>query len=501
MPTLRPTGRFHALFILVLCASIGRGQNEEDALRLSSVSPGGTARSIGVANAFGALGADAVSIAINPAGLGLYRTSELSLTPGLEVNSVAASYHGSTASNTTTRAFFNNLALAINNPGRSGSAWRSSTFGVIYDRQATHHWDRQAVGLGVPTSILDAFALDADGYLPDELFDALPFTSGLAYDAYGIDPAAPLDSLGTSYLAALPFGTKVDQTHTIESKGATSNTSFFYSANYMDRMYVGISLGIIGHRYSSTTLHTETTPDESVDLENVTYREDLVTSGNGVDLKIGFIGRLTDRLRAGAAFHTPMWTQLNDTYSSDVRTNFRTPGSDGRTGYSAESPEGLFSYRVNSPWRAVLSAAYIAGGHGLFSIDYEYADYRRMRMRESSKIVDPYDFATENAVIEDSFRPVHSVRVGTEWRSGNWYYRMGWGIVPNAYEKDETRHAQAMMTYAGGIGYRTDHFSLDLGFNYQSSGFKYYQYNPSLAEVTSEERGTFRSLVTVAFRP
>ncbi|MBK7114289.1 MAG: hypothetical protein IPH60_17850 [Flavobacteriales bacterium] len=85
---------------LVRCGSLGlclfalnvSAQNETDALRLSSISPGGTARSIGLANAFGALGADGVSIAINPAGMGLFRTSEISLTPGFDVNNVRSNY-------------------------------------------------------------------------------------------------------------------------------------------------------------------------------------------------------------------------------------------------------------------------------------------------------------------------------------------------------------------------------------------------------------------------
>ncbi|MEZ4739036.1 MAG: hypothetical protein R2818_06675 [Flavobacteriales bacterium] len=476
------------------------GQNEDDALRMSTVTPGGTARSIGVANAFGALGADGVSIAINPAGLGIYRTSEVSMTPGLEVNSVASSYYGSVSTNSATRAFFNNLALVINAPSNSGSKWRSSTFGVIYDRQATNRWDRQAVGYGIPSSMLDALALDAEGNLPDELYDNRPFTSALAYETYGIDPADPVDSMGTSYISALPAGALVDQQQTVESKGATSNTSFFYSANYMDKLYVGLSVGIIGHRYSSTTTHTEDTPDGSVDLKSMTFREELGTSGNGLDVKAGAIYRLTDKLRTGLAFHSPRWMQLNDTYITDMRTSFRSAGIDGRTDYSAESPDGLFSYRINTPWRTVLSAGYVTNA-GLISIDYEYVDYRNMRLRPMNNVQDPYDFANENAVIRETFRQVHSVRVGTEWRSGNWYYRMGWGILPNAFDKDEARHAAALKTYAAGLGYRTDRLSLDLGVNYQTNGYNYYQYDPMLVDVTRETRSTVRTLVTVAWRP
>lgn len=73
-----------ALLINLACSTWA--QNETDALRFSTLTQGGTARSNGMANAFGALGADPVAVAINPAGLGLYRTSEISFTPALDVN-------------------------------------------------------------------------------------------------------------------------------------------------------------------------------------------------------------------------------------------------------------------------------------------------------------------------------------------------------------------------------------------------------------------------------
>ena len=250
--------------LIVLCLGLGgHAQNEDDALRVSMNAPGGTARSIGLANAFGALGADGSVISINPAGFGLFRTSELSTTPAFEVNGVKSLYYGTSASETKSRFYIGNMLLALNSPADQGSNWRSSTFGVAYDRTATHHWKRQAVGDRVGSSILDDFASQAAGILPDSLYNALSFTSGLAYDAYGINPN---DTLGTTYSPALPFGADVQQVHTIDSRGANNTTSFFYSANWMDRLYIGLSVGIVGHRFTRTTTHSETTLDEAVDL-------------------------------------------------------------------------------------------------------------------------------------------------------------------------------------------------------------------------------------------
>jgi hypothetical protein len=489
--------RFFVLIFLLLPVLPASAQNEEDALRISKVFPGGTGRSTGLANAYGAIGADPASIAINPAGFGLYRTSDLSLTPSFEVNDARANHYGREAGDTQNRFFFNNLALVLNNPSEGGD-WRSGTFGVVYDRQASHHWQRVAQGDAVPSTIVQSFVNEAQGTFEADLLDFFPFTSGLAWETYAIDP---FDSVSTDYFGGIPMGSPTDQLHTIESSGASNNTSFFYAGNYLDVLYIGASVGISGHRFKRTTIHRETSLDENLDLKDLSYREDLNTTGNGLDVKLGIIGRVTERFRLGASYHSPQWMQLNDAYFTEMTTRFRSADAQGRTSYSAVSPDGLFSYRVNTPWRGVLSAAYIAGANGLFSVDYEYVDYRNMRLRPSSRIANTYDFATENAIIQRSFRAVHSVRVGTEWRMGNWYYRIGWGFVPDAYVEEDARHGQAMLTFAGGVGYRTDHFALDLGLNHVRRNTNYFQYTPGLVDATFEQQQAYRAMVTVSFRP
>ncbi|MBK9765437.1 MAG: hypothetical protein IPO87_19425 [Flavobacteriales bacterium] len=287
----------------------------------------------------------------------------------------------------------------------------------------------QAQADRVGTSILDDFASQAEGTLANDLYNALPFTAGLAYDVYGINPVDPTDSLGTSYVAALPAGAQVGQSHTIDSHGATSNTSFFWSGNYMDRFYLGLSIGIIGHRHNRTTTHSETTTrTRAIDQKDMRYQENLSTSGNGIDVGAGFVDAFVQAFPYGAGLHSPMWTQLNDAYTSEVGTNFEVPIAKGARATPLHHLTDFFNYRVQSPWRLVASAAYIAGDHGLFSVDYEYADYGNARFRPSNRIENAYDFEAENETIKSSFRGVHTVRAGTEWRSGNWYFRLGWAL-------------------------------------------------------------------------
>ena len=117
--------------LALVLATASMAQNEEDALRISSLLPGGTARSNGMANAFGAIGADPGSIGINPAGFGLYRNSELTLTPSLEVNDASSRFYGQNTSDSKARFYFNDLSLILHNPAVKDNEWRSGTFGVV----------------------------------------------------------------------------------------------------------------------------------------------------------------------------------------------------------------------------------------------------------------------------------------------------------------------------------------------------------------------------------
>jgi hypothetical protein len=492
----------NAMVALTACTLLGsataHAQNEEDALRIGTVRPGGTARSAGLANAFGAVGADPAAFGINPAGFGLYRTSELSITPVVEVNDADATFYGITTGDTRSRFAFNNIALIINDPAKAGSDWRSSTYGVVLDRQESHNRRTQAVGRDVNSTFLEGLALDAGGIRQGDLYDALPFTSGLAWETYAINPAG--DSLSTVYFPAIPFGSPTEQLHTIDARGANTSTGFFYAGNYQDKLYVGLSLGIASHRYRRTTVHEETSLDGTVDLRTATWKEELNTTGSGFHVSAGALGRVTERLRLGAAFHSPQWMLLSDAYLSDMVTTFRSPDSLGRDRYTSASPDGIFTYRVQTPWRAVASAAYIAGSNGLVSVDYEFHDPRKARFRPSDRLLDSYNYRFENDAIRSSFTPVHSLRVGTEWRFGTWYYRMGWALATDPYAEQDARRGSAWKNYAGGVGYRDDHLAVDLGVNVGLQQDRYFPYNAALVNSTAVDRRDLRFMLTVSLR-
>ena len=81
---------------ILFVSAISFSQNVDDALRYSQVFYGGTARFMSMGGAFTALGGDISSLSQNPAGLGVFRSSEITLTPQLMYNKTSASFNGIT---------------------------------------------------------------------------------------------------------------------------------------------------------------------------------------------------------------------------------------------------------------------------------------------------------------------------------------------------------------------------------------------------------------------
>src|SRR5262245_46848001 len=87
----------HLFFFLpAVCVSCftASAQDLTEAISISNQTVQGTARSMGFGNALGSVGADFSTLSVNPAGIGIYRASELSFTPSLRANTANSLYFG-----------------------------------------------------------------------------------------------------------------------------------------------------------------------------------------------------------------------------------------------------------------------------------------------------------------------------------------------------------------------------------------------------------------------
>ena len=102
-------------------------------------------------------------------------------------------------------------------------------------------------------------------------------------------------------------------------------------------------------------------------------------TGVGVYGKFGFIARPVAGLRIGGAVQTPTSTVIKEFWSYSAASYY----TDSQFNVSSQSPEGQYRYRLISPFRFNVGAAYTFGSFGLVSVDYEMCDYSGMKFKET----------------------------------------------------------------------------------------------------------------------
>ena len=143
-----------------------QAQNQVDALRYSQTTYGGTARYVAMGGAFGALGADASTLSSNPAGIGMYRKSDLTFTPTLYNGTTTTNYNSSVNKDNKFNFNFGNAAFIITVPKakNDGNAeWKSFSFGIAYNRQNNFHNRSFIEGNTQGSSLLSQYVTQADG--------------------------------------------------------------------------------------------------------------------------------------------------------------------------------------------------------------------------------------------------------------------------------------------------------------------------------------------------
>ena len=112
-------------------------QSPIDAYTMSQNDLIGTARFMSMGGAFGALGADLSTLSQNPAGIGVYRSSDVGFTLNLDCQSASADYRGSRASQNQTKFLLNNIG-AVGTWRLNLKAMPNINFGFTYNLSLIH---------------------------------------------------------------------------------------------------------------------------------------------------------------------------------------------------------------------------------------------------------------------------------------------------------------------------------------------------------------------------
>lgn len=451
--------RYYIFIMTMFLAVSVTAQDPSHAFRYSQSFPIGTARYTAMGGAFGAVGGDFTAASVNPAGLGLYRNSEFTITPSYIINNTSADYLGVSTGDTKTNFSISNIGfVAANTTGRKQGI-AGITFGFGYNALNNFHSNTMIQGVNNNSSLLDNFAWYANNNNSlDPFYEELAFETALM----------PFDTVSNEYWHYLqPFelidydGYGQEQTRVVEKRGYVGEYAFSAALNISEKLYLGGTFGLHSVRYFEDITHEEVDfNDLEPDFRSFRFGEYNTTRGYGAVFKVGMIFKPIHALRIGAAFHSPTVYRLTEDKYSDISA-FWDPNSGIP---DSEASSGIYSkeYTLRTPYRASLSTAVLLGKLGLISAEYEYVDY-------SSSDLDSrgYKFIDENITISRDFGVAHNLKAGAELRLQPVYVRAGAQYYMNPFT--DSRNGSDIWVYSGGIGIRSNQTFIDIAYSLTTS--------------------------------
>ena len=479
--------KFSIILFATVISIAAFSQNENDALRYSLINYNGTARFSGLSGAYGAVGADFSSLSQNPAGIGLFRRSEFTITPMFDGAKTESSFAGSSNNEMRNAIYLGNIGYvwAIKLKDKNNNGLKQLQFGFGVNRTSLFNNRMVISGFNNENSLLTSYINQANAS-GTGLADLDNFGAGLAYD---VNLIYVNDATG-KYAIDMPNG-GVQQTKTIETKGSMSETVLSMGGNFNDKLYVGATVGFPDIRYEEQSTYTE----EDLNNLNPYFKsfkrtENLKTTGSGVNLKFGFIYSPISFLRIGGALHTPTnYYSMTDKWNTTMVAVY-----DQDPTKSKDSPDGSYDYKLYTPMKAIGSIAFILGQFGLISADYEYVDYSTAHLSAKD-----YNFLDENNNVKSKLTSATNIRLGAELKTGIYAIRGGYNLYGSPYKNEGSLGLGSRQGYSLGFGMHEKGYFLDFAFTHTTADDNYYFYDIAPASKNTYITNNYSLTVGVKF--
>lgn len=497
-------------YILAAMAFIGfaaNAQNTYDAVRIFDSELTGTARFVGMGGSMGALGSDISVLSTNPAGIGLFRSSALSVSAGLAFDDNEADCRGTVRNEDKTLFSIENIGAVLTCPLFEDETLRYWNFAINYKHRKnlkrefsmagatdgfSQMYQMQAFYNAAPFDILQMSYHDYTS-LKYPWMALLGADGGLLYEGYEDAQGAIIDQ-------GMPNYESTDMVYHSVEDGGVEQVEANLSFNINDRVYLGVTLS--GHYvdYSRYSYYGE---DDAFG-EIYTLHNWYETRGEGFDAKFGVIVRpfIESSFRIGAAIHTPTWYSLTNRTSALIEgqpTDFVTGVMDTRDYDYAYGDDCYIDYHLSTPWRFNLSAAYTFDTFLALNAEYEYADYSTAKLK--------YDSGGDyipgmKEEFKSNMKGVHTFKIGAEIRlDDNLSMRCGYNHISAPFKKDacklkftnvdtntEYLNSYATNNYTLGMGYSSGNFYIDAAYLLSQRDADFY---PFFDSYTDEATGRY----------
>ncbi len=532
-----------SLFIAAAAAvpAIAMAQAGVDVAHLSELGMRGTARFMSMGGAFTALGGDLSTLGQNPAGIGIYRSSEVGITLDLNFQSFQASAPSMTDTHNQTRFNVNNFGY-IGTMKLYSEATPTFSFGASYSR--INSFDRvfkgnfNNLGGSSLSNYVAAFTNSlnpmGDGYSPyrdvDLIwgsnynpYDNAPWMSVLAYNSLIINNGQENSNGQISFQGLMGDGTTGSANFDIREKGHVDEYNITFGGNIYNTLYWGLGFGITDVDYTQWSYYGERLSNAYLSVRTDEGPKDLYykdvpgtasygltnylhSSGSGFNVKFGLILKPINEFRIGIAVHTPTWYSMTDTYWGAIDYNMLPNNgllapngehykNEADNVVANDSYDNFHDYHLRTPWRIMVGAAGVIGGKAIISADYEY---RGTNMQLSD--VNNNEYVDVSDEIKTYYKGVNIFRVGTEYRvTPQLSLRAGYSYESSpvkqwvANDGENIQFAGTIPSYSfnkatqyitAGLGYRVGSFAIDLAYVNKHRESTWHAYSPIVAEGT-----------------
>lgn len=505
----------------LLAIATASAQNAYVAEKLLGNDLNGTARFVGMGGAMGALGGDISVMGTNPAGIGIFRSNDVSVSFGFNNTSTKSNFNGVSMNEDRTRASFDQIGFVYSNKIGNNTSLRFVNFGFNYHKSKNFN---RLFSMGGPLDNLSQswrLAQDMNEYgLKVEEFDDI-LTLKNPYTKYWNSlPVLGVMGIRTFVLDwpddRILGWDGVNNNFFSEETGGINQYDFNISFNIEDRVYLGATLGVYDVNYNRYTSYTENLNDDygqpngGYTLDNY-YR----LEGTGMDLKLGVIVRPIESspFRLGFAVHTPTWYDLRESYDATLSSDIlaaEKPYSQTLSDFlvTPDYDYLTYDYNLTTPWKFNVSAGTTFAGVVAVGAEYEYEDYSSSKLKD----VDGYELGDQPS-IENYLKGVHTFRIGMEARVvPEFSIRAGYNYSSAAFSKDaynalslygtqtDYNNTESKNAFTLGLGYRGSIIYADLAYQYDMYKSKFYAFKDIDLSATKVDNKRHQLLLTIGAR-
>lgn len=451
----------YSIVTLLSICTLGYSQSIDDVVRSSQLFPLGTSRFNSMGGAFTALGGDISSANQNPAGIALFRSSEITITPTLSTARTTATFDRNAIAEQKSKFYLPQFGIVLSNINTNKSkGWLGFNVAYTYNQSNNYMRDSHLKGISNSSSAVDSWREEADGFHPNFLSGA----ALLAYNTYLIDSLQDIPNLyGTTFnnYGAEPslYGQTIRKV--TSTSGQSREHAITLGGNYSDILYIGATLGISRFSYTENYFYAEYgTPQH--DLNYFAYDYSFSSVGDGINFKIGAIIRPIEPLRIGLSYHTPTYYVIKDKIADSMTADYTTVATDESFNYTSKGESSWYSYELRTPSRFMLGLAYQIGKIATISADYEFINYSKAKLSDHG---DNFDYSIRNSDIKYILSSSNNIRVGGEVRLSPFYIRGGFAFYGSPWAVGDYNSDNNFKIASAGFGYRANAFSIDLAYS------------------------------------